>query len=305
MKILVVADDFTVVKTLKPLLSSYHYAVDIAVDGISGLHMVDLFTYDLLLIERWLPRLDGISLCQKLRAQGLRSVILLLVEATGVGGQPAISINAGADDCIVKPFNAKEVVARIQAFSRRRQLQPQPILSWGNLAIDQGLRKANYGDQLLSLRPKEFAILELLLINSQIVLNARAILEQLWNAEESPGEETVRVHIKELRKKFKAAGAPPDFIKTIYRTGYRLNPLYGKSFTDSASGSLTPPQIAELRSVNEELRATVEALQSTQAELSQKNRELELAYRTIEQERQQLQATCADLERWMAKRIPR
>lgn len=302
MKILVVADDSTVVKILKPLLSSYHYAVDVAVDGMAGLQMVNLFTYDLVLLDRWLPRLDGIGLCQRLRAQGWQMAILLLMEASGAGSQPAIAINAGADDCIIKPFNAKDIVARIQAFSHRRKPPPQPILSWGNLAIDLGLRRATYGDQLLSLRPKEFAVLELLLINSQIVLSARAILDQLWRTEDSPGEETVRVHIKELRKKIKAAGAPPDFIKTIYRTGYRLNPLYGKVSTDAANGSLTPSQIAELRLVNEELRATVEALQSTQAELSQKNRELELAYRTIEQERQQLQATCADLERWMAKR---
>lgn len=301
MKILVVDDDPIVAKTLKILLSGYNHAVDIAEDGEAGFQMADAFDYDLILLDVILPKLDGISLCQQLRRQGLQSPILLL---TGheEGGQKTIALNAGADGYIVKPFDADELIAQVHALLRRGNSATQPILAWGDLCIDPSSRNVTYSTQLLNLTPKEYAILELFLRNPQRVFSAAAILDHAWNSVESPGEEAVRVHIKELRHKLQAVGAPRDFIKTVYRIGYRLNPLYASILAEQTKTLLTPPQIAELQSVNQELRAALEQLQATQEELRQKNQELENAYQTIECERHVLQISQNQLEQRVAVR---
>lgn len=301
MKILVVEDDQTVAQTLHLLFSSYHYAVDIASNAEVGLEMVEAFDYNLLLFDIRLPGLDGLSLCQKIRYQDVQTPILLL---TGEGGghQKAIALNAGADDYVVKPFDAEELMARVQALLRRGGTQAQPTLMWGELAIDPSNRRVAYGTHLLSATPKEYAILELLLRNKQRVLSVRMILDQVWPSTESPGGDVVRVHIKELRKKLKAVGAPKDLIKTVYGTGYRLNPLYSTDLTDRANTELTKPQIAALKSVNEELRDTLAALQLAHQELSQKNQALAIAHQTIAQERQQIQLARDELEDRVAER---
>ncbi|MBW4549685.1 MAG: PAS domain S-box protein [Aphanocapsa sp. GSE-SYN-MK-11-07L] len=306
MKILVVEDDQDVALILKLLFSSYHYAVDVGTDGETGWQMVDAFEYDLIVLDVLLPGIDGISLCQKIRAKGFRVPILLL---TGQGGshQKAIALNAGADDYVVKPFDSEELMARVQALLRRGGAVAQPVLEWGHLQLDPGSKKVNYGTQLLTLTPKESAILELFLRHAQQVFSARAILDHAWSSAESPGEEAVRVHIKELRQKLTAAGAPKDLIKTIYRVGYRLNPLYSSALATETKES--PLHIAELRSVNQELRSVLEELQATQAALQRQNTELEIARQRVEQElqqrqqvEQQLQAAHDQLERQVTKR---
>ena len=227
MKILVVEDEQTLAQSLRHLLTHSHYAVDIAADGETGLAMAEAFSYDLMILDVLLPKLDGISLCQQLRQDGCQTPILLLTGQDGGGHQKAIALNAGADDYVVKPFNAEELVARIQALLRRGAVNLQPILRWGNLSLNPSSFQVSYNSHLLTMTPKEYAILELLLRNSQKVFSAQAILEHVWQSVEAPGEEAVRVHIKEVRKKMGAVGAPKDLIKTVYRVGYRLNPDYG------------------------------------------------------------------------------
>ncbi|MCU0527207.1 MAG: PAS domain S-box protein [Elainella sp. Prado103] len=301
MKILVVEDDPIVAKTLRLLLTNYNYAVDIAADGETGLQMTEAFEYDLILLDLILPKLDGISLCQQLRSQGMQVPILLLT-GQGEGRQKAIALNAGADDYVVKPFDSEELMARVQALLRRSSSTTQPILTWGDLCIDPSSRKATYGIHLLSVTPKEYAILELFLRNSHKVFSARAILDHVWNSIDVPSDEAVRVHIKEIRQKLQSVGAPKDFIKTVYQTGYRLNPLYSPVLAHQVEQQPTMPKIAELTSVNQELRTALKQLRVTQAALNQKNQELETAYQTIEQERQKLQAAYDVLESQVAER---
>ncbi|MBW4622153.1 MAG: PAS domain S-box protein [Cyanosarcina radialis HA8281-LM2] len=299
MKILVVEDDRLVAQTLQILLSSHNYAVDIAADGEAGLEMADTFEYDLVLLDVGLPKLDGVSLCQKLRDRGFKTPILLLTGLDG-GHQKAIALNAGADDYVVKPFDTEELIARVQALLRRGGSATLPILTWGALSVDPSSRQVTYGTHLLSLTAKEYAILELFLRNPQQVFSPRAILDRVWDSAQSPGEEAVRGHIKELRRKFTRVGAPKDSIETLYQAGYRLNPLYS-SVVAAQTQEQTELPIDELSAVKEELRATIEQLRSTQAELAQKDRELEIARQKIEAERQQRQG--AELEpgnQWQA-----
>lgn len=273
MKILVVEDDHAVSQALKHLLSSCHYAVDIAADGEVGLQMADDFSYDLILLDILLPIVDGVTVCQQLRKRELHTPILLLTGQDG-GHNKATALNAGADDYVVKPFDAEELIARVQALLRRGGAKTQPTLTWGSLAISPSSCQVTYGTHLLPTTPKEYAILELFLRNPQKVFSARAILDQAWSSLDSPGEESVRGHIKELRKKLKEAGAPGEFIKTVYRMGYKLNPAYAETSAPPEDTIPTAAHIAELRAANEELRATVTALQSSQLDLQQRNQTL-------------------------------
>ncbi len=268
MKILVVDDDIAVGRVLQDLLASYHYAVDIAINGKTGLEMAIAFDYDLALLDVLLPDFDGIRLCQKLRAEGCQMPILLL---TGQNTYPqkAMALNVGADDYMVKPFDGEELIARVQALLRRGGMTRQPILTWGLLSIDPSGRKVTYGTHLLTLRPKEYGILEFFLRNHQWVLRAQDILNQVWRSDEYPGQEVIRTHLKGLRKKLIAVGAPKDLIETIYNTGYRLNPLYSNILAASPPESMPPPKIAELKAVNGGLRNALEQLQANHSELCQ------------------------------------
>lgn len=291
MKILVVEDDQAIAQSLQLLFDTYNYAVDLASNGDAGLQMAEAYDYDLILLDWLLPKMDGITICQRLRSHGFQNPILLLTGQAD-GHQKAVALNAGADDYVVKPFDAEELVARVQALLRRGGPTSQPVLTWGHLSIDPSSRNVAYNTQLLTLTPKEYALLELFLRHPQQIFSPGIILDHVWTSLESPGEEAVRFHIKELRHKLREVGAPKDLVKTIHRMGYQLNPLYAAIETPPA-GQLSAPQIAELNAVNAELRATLEQLRAIQTELQQKNQELAQINQTTEARLQRLNANLA------------
>lgn len=224
MRILVVEDDQLAAQALTEILSSQNYAVEVASDGIAGWEMVEAYDYDLILLDVMLPRMDGISLCRELRSHGYTMPVLLLTGRDS-GHDKAIGLDAGADDYVVKPFDAEELVARVRALLRRSGMASMPVLEWGKLRFDPTSCEVTCNGKPLSLTPKEYALLELFLRNSRRVFSCGMILEHLWSYDETPGEEAVRTHIKGLRQKLKAAGLPPDAIETVYGIGYRLKPL--------------------------------------------------------------------------------
>ncbi len=224
MKILVVEDDLLVADALKITLSDRKYTVEIAHDGQTGLDFIEAFDYDLLLLDSILPKLDGVSLCRHVRSRGYMMPILLLTSLDS-NHDRAIGLDAGADDYVIKPFDPEELSARIRALLRRGNDRVSPILKWEHLTLDPRSYEVTYQQQLLSLTPKEYALLELFLRYSRRLFSCGAILEHLWTYEDAPSEEAVRTHIKGLRHKLKAAGAPTDFVETVYGIGYRLKSL--------------------------------------------------------------------------------
>ncbi|UBF30455.1 response regulator (plasmid) [Kovacikia minuta CCNUW1] len=224
MKILVVEDDGLTAEALVATLSNQNYTVEVASDGEAGWALAEAFAYDLILLDVTLPKLDGIRLCQRLRSQGYQMPILLLT-ARHSSHDKAVGLDAGADDYVVKPFDPEELAARIRALLRRNQTTVRSVLEWGDLRLDPSSCEATYATQLLALTAKEYALLELFLRNHQRVFSCGAILENLWSFEETPSDEAVRTHIKGLRQKLKAAGAPANLIETVYGMGYRLKPL--------------------------------------------------------------------------------
>ncbi|MFH7243839.1 MAG: response regulator transcription factor [Spirulina sp.] len=299
MKILIVEDDPTVAESLNHLLSRYRYSVDIASDAEAGLEMVSAYDYDLLVLDRGLPGMDGVSLCQQLRAEHQHMPILLLTGQGRDGHYQAEALNAGADDYVIKPFDAEALMARLQALLRRSSGNPQPILAWGALSLDPSRRQVTYHDQPLSLTPKEYSILELLLRHPQTIFSARAILDHAWDSIDAPGEEVVRYHIKELRHKLSEANAPKDLIETVHRVGYRLNPKYAPAETPPeappsapSQGNEPSPTIAELIARNQQLCAALEAVQRSQEEIRQRLADLQTAQRLLIAERDYYRDLC-------------
>lgn len=223
MKVLLIEDDRTTELMLKKALTSQHYSVDVAGDGEVGLEMLDTFEYDLLLMDVGVPKIDGLRLCQTLRKQGCQTPILLLT-ARDASNDHILGLDAGADDYLVKPFHLPELMARIRALLRRGGIERSPLLTWDHLKLDPSTSEVSYGEQLLRLTPKEFGLVELLLRNPQRIFSRSMILDKLWDIADSPGEETVTTHVKGLRRKLVAVGAPKDLIQAIYGLGYRLNP---------------------------------------------------------------------------------
>ena len=221
MRILLVEDDELLAEALVKALTDQRYVIDVAADGQEGWEMVEAFAYDLLLLDVMLPKLNGIKLCQQLRRIGNRIPILLLT-ALDNSTDKVMGLDAGADDYVVKPFDLQELLARIRALLRRGSSTLPPVLEWRNLRIDPSTCEVTYENRFLHLTPKEYSLLELFLRNSRRVFSQGTIIEHLWSFEALPEEDTVRAHIKGLRQKLKAAGAPADLIETVYGLGYRL-----------------------------------------------------------------------------------
>ncbi len=223
MRILIVEDEEFIAKALTTVLCNQHYAVEVASDGQAAWDLVQVFDYDLIMLDVMLPKLDGISLCRQIRAQGMKMPILLLTSKDN-SHDKAIGLDAGADDYVVKPFDSEELVARVRALLRRGNSTSQPVLEWGGLRLDPSSVQVHYETQLVQLTPKEYALLELFLRNPRRMFSCGAIIDHVWSFDHTPGEEAVRTQIKGLRQKLKAAGAAPDLIETVYGIGYRLKP---------------------------------------------------------------------------------
>jgi diguanylate cyclase (GGDEF)-like protein len=254
MKILIVEDDELTAQALSTVLSAHHYAVEIAQNGRSGLALLDSFEYDLLILDVGLPDLDGIEVCRQVRTAiqtpERAQLPILLLTAHDSHHDRALGLDAGADDYVVKPFDEEELVARIRALLRRATAIATPLLEWGDLQLNPSACEVVYGAIPVACTPKEYGLLELLLRNNRRVFSCASILEHLWAYEDVPGEEAVRTHIKGLRQKLKAVGAPSDVVETVYGIGYRLKPL------SAAAINLSPTP----KSPEQELRAKLSAV---------------------------------------------
>jgi DNA-binding response OmpR family regulator len=168
MKILVVEDDDRISDAVEEYLSDQHYAVEVATDGQEAWELLDVFNYDLILLDVMLPRLDGVSLCQRLRSKGCETPILMLTGKDTLG-EKVEGLDAGADDYLVKPFELEELSARIRALSRRSLEPKPPILNYGKLQLDPSISEVTYDGKVITLTPKEYMILGLFLRNPKQV----------------------------------------------------------------------------------------------------------------------------------------
>ncbi|HBB34091.1 MAG TPA: DNA-binding response regulator [Cyanobacteria bacterium UBA8803] len=224
MRILLVEDDVPLAEALAEALVDQQYVVDVVHDGEEGWDQIQSIDYDLILLDLMLPKLDGVSLCRRTRAHGYRSPILMIT-ARDTSTDKVDSLDSGADDYVVKPVDLAELLARVRALLRRGSTSTSPVLEWGRLQLNPSTYEVTYNQQILHLTPKEYSFLELFLRNSRRVLNRSFIIEHLWSLEDPPSEDTVKAHIRSLRHKLRAVGAPDNLIETVHSVGYRLKPI--------------------------------------------------------------------------------
>ncbi|MEM9905273.1 MAG: response regulator [Cyanobacteria bacterium P01_D01_bin.44] len=241
MRILLIEDDEILSDVLVKTLTEQRYILDVAEDGQMGLEYAQAGAYDLILLDVGLPQLDGISLCQRLRSEGYATPILLMT-ARDVPEERIRGLDAGADDYLTKPLDLAELQARIRALLRRGEVTPTSILEIGQLRLDPVSCVVTYDGNPLKLTPKEYSLLEIFLRNPARVFSRGQIIEHLWSFEDPPLEDSVKAHIKGLRRKLKKAGAQ-DWIENVYGLGYKLRPPVSdsepKSDTESRAAAVT------------------------------------------------------------------
>ncbi|MGG6264602.1 response regulator transcription factor [Leptolyngbya sp. AN03gr2] len=223
MRVLVVEDDLHLAEILTEALSDRAYSVDVVKDGESAWNWISTLSYDLIVLDVTLPKLDGISLCKRLRTEPNNGTTpVLMLTARDTIADKILGLDAGADDYMVKPFDLEELMARIRALLRRGTLSTSTVMTWGELQIDPGSHDVTYAEEFVQLTPKEYALLEVLVTSGRRILSRSSIIDRIWSLQDPPTEETVKSHIKGLRQKLRNAGAPEEFIETVHGVGYRL-----------------------------------------------------------------------------------
>jgi DNA-binding response OmpR family regulator len=216
MRVLVVEDHARLADTVAKVLRREGMAVDLAYDGQEALDRVALTSYDVVVLDRDLPRIHGDEVCRSIAATGQGAVLMLT--AAGTIDDRVDGLAMGADDYLPKPFHLAELVARIRALARRPRHALPPTLSHGDLELDAAHRTVTRGGQPLQLTPKEFAVLELLLSAGGAVVSTEEILERVWDDATDPFTNAVRMTVSRLRGKL----GPPDVIETVRPVGYRI-----------------------------------------------------------------------------------
>ena len=220
MRILVVEDDPKTARFLKQGLEEEGHAVDIAADGDEGAYLGHLNPYDLILLDIQLPRRNGLQLATELRREGVQTPILML---TGRDSTPDVvrGLNAGADDYLTKPFDFDELVARVNALTRRRGAGTTGVLRFEDLEMDRLKRQVRRGTTLIDLSPREFRLLEHFMLHPDEVVTRVQLLEKVWDMSFDPETNVVDAHLSNLRKKLEQAGGS-RLIQTVRGAGYAL-----------------------------------------------------------------------------------
>jgi two-component system OmpR family response regulator len=216
---LLVEDDGLTREHIRAGLSARGYDVETAVDGRSGLERASTRIYDVLIVDRLLPGLDGLALLKALRTARVTTPAIVLTALGGIADRVE-GLRGGADDYLVKPFDVEELDARIEALGRRPALANGSILLYrGGLKVNRLARTAVYGDELLELTSSEFAMLELLMSNAGRTVTKAMILESVFDLDSHAAGQIVEPHISRLRAKLERAGLT-DAIRTLRGVGY-------------------------------------------------------------------------------------
>ncbi|HEU0035875.1 MAG TPA: response regulator transcription factor [Kofleriaceae bacterium] len=220
MRVLVVEDYAPVRTAVASGLVDHGYAVDTANDGEQGLWLAECNPYDVIVLDLMLPKLDGMTVLQRLRAEGARAAVLVLTARDGLDDRVR-GLDLGADDYLVKPFAFAELVARVRALVRRRYERTDPVIRIGDVDIDTGRREVRRGGETIVLSAREYALLEYLAVRAGQVVTRTEIWEHVYDFRSDAHSNVVDVYIGYLRKKLERDGAP-KLIHTRRGQGYLL-----------------------------------------------------------------------------------
>ncbi len=225
MKILLVDDERQLTQALSVILKQNNYSVDVANDGEEGLDLALSDLYDVIVLDVMMPKLDGISVLKELRKSKISTPVLMLSAKSEVSDR-IDGLNSGADDYLTKPFDTKELLARIRALLRRKSEFTGDILSYGDITLNRDSFEICKGTRKIALGKKEFQIMEMLLLNKGKSIDKEKFMEKIWGYDSEAEYNTIEVYVSFLRKKLNAIGANTE-IKSLRGIGYTLGEKNG------------------------------------------------------------------------------
>ena len=220
MRILVVEDERDLNRILTKTLTAEGCSVDACFDGLEALDYLSGASYDVIVLDRMMPRMDGMELLSRLRGQGDETPVIFLTAKDAVS-ERVRGLDAGADDYLVKPFSFDELMARIRVVTRKHSGSTTNLFTVGDLTVDTGAHTVRRGEKNINLSTKEFALLEYMIRNKGVVLSRESIENNLWNYDYSGGSNVVDVYISYLRRKIDS-GWPRKLIHTVWGVGWVL-----------------------------------------------------------------------------------
>jgi two-component system KDP operon response regulator KdpE len=223
-RVLVVDDEPQITRVLKTVLSSHGYQVRTAAEGESALASFTEWHPELVITDLYMPRMDGVELCRRIRA--VSSVPIIVLSVKGEERTKVEALDSGADDYVTKPFGTDELLARVRAALRRSGASPEELASFeaGNFRIDLDARRVHIRGQEVRLTPKEFDLFVYLARHPNRVLTHRTLLEAVWGEASQEQPEYLRVFMGQLRKKLEEDPSNPRYLVTEPWVGYRFNP---------------------------------------------------------------------------------
>lgn len=219
MRLLIVEDERDLRELLCKRLKK-DFSVDACQDGETAMDYLDVYSYDVVLLDIMLPKMDGLTVLKKLRNRGVSTPVLLLTAKSSVA-ERVEGLDAGADDYLVKPFAYEELQARMRVLLRRSNQKNSNLLEVGDLTMDTAARTVKRGGKDISLTSKEYMLLEYMMHNAGCVLTRAQLEQRAWNGSFEGGSNIVDVYIRYLRKKIDT-GYEHKLIQTVHGVGYRL-----------------------------------------------------------------------------------
>jgi two-component system, OmpR family, response regulator len=216
MRLLVIEDEQDLQRVIGKCFREANFSVDSASDGSTGLRMALEGEYDAIVLDLMLPGIDGSTVLSKLRAAGRKTAVLILTARDAIKDR-IDGLNSGADDYLTKPFSLEELVARVRALIRRSAGQPSPVVQLGDVEIDTAGASVRKSGQLVPLAGKEYALLELLIINRGKLVTRSMIYDHIYGAQDDSFSNVVDVYVSNLRRKL-----GPDLIQTMRGRGYTI-----------------------------------------------------------------------------------
>lgn len=220
MRVLIVEDEQDLQNILVKRLNTEHYSVDACGNGEDALDYINMATYDLIVLDIMIPGIDGLQVLQRLRADNHTTPVLLLTAKDTIDDR-VTGLDLGADDYLVKPFAFDELLARIRVLMRRNTGNTSNVFEIADLVVDCNMHKVTRGGKVITLSSKEFAILEYMIRNKDVVLTRDKIEQHVWNYDYEGGSNIIDVYVRYLRKKIDSQ-FETKLIHTVRGTGYVL-----------------------------------------------------------------------------------
>ena len=220
MNILIVEDETALAEAVEHILRKAGHSADRVADGQSALDYIRVGTYDLILLDIMLPKLDGLSVLRQMRSEGVQTPVLMLTARTTVPDKVA-GLNAGADDYLTKPFDPEELLARVGAMTRRKGAMVLNEISFQDLTLDLNTVTLRCGARDVQLSPKEFALARLMLSEPSMTYSKDLLISRAWGLDSEATDNNVEAYISFLRKKLRYLGSKVG-IRNLQKIGYRL-----------------------------------------------------------------------------------